>query len=72
MFNSIAEMVAVAEAKGQRLAEVVMQAEVEQSQADLSELRQRMQRRLEVMRSSAEQGLAQPVISLSGISGGNA
>mgnify|MGYP005854996177 CR=1 FL=1 len=72
MFNSMAEMVAVAETKGQRLAEVVIQAEAEQSQADPADLRQRMQHRLEVMRSSAEQGLAQPVISLSGISGGNA
>jgi len=72
MFNSIADMVAVAETKGQRLAEVVIQAEAEQSQADPADLRQRMQRRLEVMRRSVEQGLAAPVISLSGISGGNA
>ncbi len=72
MFNSIADMVAVAETKGQRLAEVVIQAEAEQSQADPADLRQRMQRRLEVMRRSADQGLATPVMSLSGISGGNA
>jgi L-serine dehydratase len=72
MFNSIADMVAVAETKGQRLAEVVIQAEAEQSQADPADLRQRMQRRLEVMRRSADQGLTTPVMSLSGISGGNA
>jgi len=72
MFSSIAEMVSVAEASGQRLSEVVIQAEVEQSQIRPEELRQRMQRQLEVMRRSAEQGLTRPVISLSGISGGNA
>jgi L-serine dehydratase len=72
MFSSIAEMVSIAETNGQRLSEVVIQAEVEQSQARPEELRQRMRRRLEVMRRSAEPGLAQPVISLSGISGGNA
>jgi L-serine dehydratase len=72
MFNSIAEMVSVAETTGQRLSEVVIQAEAEQSQATPEELRQRMARRLTVMRRSAEEGLAEPVGSLSGISGGNA
>lgn len=72
MFSSIAEIVSVAETNGLRLSEVVIQAEAEQSQARPEELRQRMQYQLEVMRRSAEQGLAQPVISLSGISGGNA
>jgi L-serine dehydratase len=72
MFNSMADMVAAAEAAGQRLAEVVIQAEAGQSQADPADLRRRMARRLEVMRRSADQGLAEPVMSLSGISGGNA
>ena len=72
MFSSITEMVAVADANGLRLSEVVIQAEAEQSQATPEELRQRMQHQLEVMRRSAEQGLAQPVMSLSGMSGGNA
>jgi L-serine dehydratase len=72
MFNSMADMVAEAESKGQRLAEVVIQAEAEQSQAEPADLRRRMARRLEVMRQSAGQGLAEPVMSLSGISGGNA
>lgn len=72
MFDSIADMVARAEANNQRLSEVVIQAELEQSRVKCEGLRQRMQRQLEVMRDSAEEGLARPVISLSGISGGNA
>lgn len=68
----MADMVAEAESKGQRLAQVVIQAEAEQSQAEPADLRRRMARRLKVMRQSAAQGLAEPMMSLSGISGGNA
>ncbi|GAB4439905.1 MAG: L-serine ammonia-lyase, iron-sulfur-dependent, subunit alpha [Anaerolineae bacterium] len=72
MFNSIAAMVEQAEAEQQPLGALVQQAEVAQSDATLSQIRERMHKRLAVMRRSAEQGVAQPVMSLSGISGGNA
>ena len=52
--------------------EIVIQAEMEHSGRDREALRSRMRERLEIMRESAEKGLAEPVISLSGISGGNA
>lgn len=72
MFRSIAEMVAAAETEERPLWDVVLQAEADQEQADPADLRRQMQHRLEVMRRSAEQGLEEPVISVSGISGGNA
>ncbi|NJN97195.1 MAG: L-serine ammonia-lyase, iron-sulfur-dependent, subunit alpha, partial [Anaerolineales bacterium] len=72
MFDSIAEMVERAETGGQPLHEIVLQAELAQSGEAREVVWERMRRRLEVMRHSTEQGLAQPVISLSGISGGNA
>lgn len=72
MFRSIAELVSAAETSGQPLAEVIIQAEAEQSRADPEVLRQRMQRRLKVMRSFTQQGLERPIVSLSGLSGGNA
>lgn len=72
MFDSMAEMVERAEAGGQPLHEIVLQAETAQSGDTREAIWARMGRRLEVMRRSTEQGLAQPVISLSGISGGSA
>jgi L-serine dehydratase len=72
MFESIAEMVELAESQGLPLHEIVLRAEVEQSGAHAADLRVRMARRLEVMRSATEKGVSEPVISLSGISGGSA
>ena len=72
MFDSMVEMVERAEASGQSLHEIVFQAEAAQSGEAPETIWARMQRRLEVMRRSTEQGLAQPIISLSGISGGSA
>jgi L-serine dehydratase len=72
MFSSIAEMVSLAETTGQPLSEVVIRAEAEQSRVEPQDLRRRMQRQLEVMRRSADQGVTEPIMSLSGISGGNA
>jgi L-serine dehydratase len=72
MFDSMAEMVERAETGGQPLHEIVLQAETAQSGETRAAIWARMQRRLEVMRHSTEQGLAQPVMSLSGISGGSA
>lgn len=72
MFESIAEMVHLAESQGLPLHEIVQRAETEMSNADRSVVRARMARRLEVMRHATEKGVAEPVISLSGISGGSA
>ncbi len=72
MFDSLAEMVSRCESEGLSLAQLVIQAEAEQCRLPVEDIRARMSRRLEVMRRSAGQGLAEPVISLSGISGGNA
>jgi L-serine dehydratase len=68
----MAEMVERAETNGKPLHEIVLQAELVQSGGTREDIWARMRRRLEVMRHSTEQGLAQPVISLSGISGGSA
>ncbi|MCO6449272.1 MAG: L-serine ammonia-lyase, iron-sulfur-dependent, subunit alpha [Caldilineales bacterium] len=72
MFDSIAEMIRLAESNSLPFHALVLQAEAENSDADPNALRAKMQARLDVMRNSASQGLAEPVISLSGISGGNA
>ncbi|MFN8456804.1 MAG: L-serine ammonia-lyase, iron-sulfur-dependent, subunit alpha [Anaerolineae bacterium] len=72
MFDSMVEMIERAESVGQPLSEIVVQAEVAQSGETREAIWARMQRRLAVMRRSTEQGLAQPIISLSGISGGSA
>lgn len=72
MFSSLAEMVAAAEQQGQPLHEIVITAEVKQSGRTRQDTWERMRQRLLVMRRSAEMGIAQPMRSLSGISGGNA
>ena len=72
MFKSIEDLVSSAEASGQPLSTVIIHAEAEHGRSTPTDLRQRMQRRLEIMRSSAQQGLESPIISLSGLSGGNA
>lgn len=72
MFTSIVDLLSAAESNDQSLSEVIIRAEAEQSRVDSDVLRQRMQRRLDVMRNSAQLGLESPVVSLSGLSGGNA
>lgn len=72
MFSSLAEMVAAAEQQSQPLHEIVITAEVKQSGRTRQDAWERMRQRLLVMRRSAETGVAQPMRSLSGISGGNA
>ncbi len=72
MFTSIAEMVEKAETSGLPLYEVVVRAEAENSHRTPDALRSRMRARLDVMKRAAAQGIAEPVMSLSGISGGSA
>ena len=72
MFDSIAQMVTQADAAGQPLHEIVIAAEMANSGKPREHLLSRMGRRLEIMQRAAAQGIAEPVISLSGISGGSA
>ena len=72
MFSSLAEMVDAAEQQGKPLYDIVITAELKQSRRTREEIWERMRQRLLVMRRSAEMGIAQPVRSLSGISGGSA
>ena len=72
MFDSLAEMIALAETQGQPLHEIVIVREVEQSGRDRQTVWELMHKRLLVMRQSTDEGIARPVRSLSGISGGNA
>lgn len=72
VWDSIAEWVRAAEASGTPLWELALRAEMELSGEPDGVLRERMQRRLEVMRQSVEQGLSQPVRSVSGLTGGAA
>ena len=72
MFESLAEMIALAEKTNRPLHAVVLAREVEITARPREEAWAAMARRLQVMRQSAEEGLARPVHSLSGISGGDA
>ena len=72
MFDSLAQMIALAEDQGQPLHEIVIAREVEQGGRDRQAVWDAMHKRLLVMRQSTEEGIARPVRSLSGISGGSA
>ncbi|MEZ4768037.1 MAG: L-serine ammonia-lyase, iron-sulfur-dependent, subunit alpha [Caldilineales bacterium] len=72
MFESIAQMVAEAQATGQPLYEIVIEAEMASSGKPREHLLSRMARRLEIMQRAAAQGISEPVMSISGISGGSA
>ncbi len=72
MFESLAEMVSLAEAAHRPLHEVVIAREVAISGRPRAEVWATMAHRLEVMRQSTEEGLARPVRSLSGMTGGDA
>jgi len=72
MYSSLAEMVDAAEQQGKPLHDIVITAELKQNRRTREEIWERMRQRLLVMRRSAEMGVAQPVRSLSGISGGSA
>ncbi len=65
-------MIALAQTQGQPLHEIVIAREVEQSGRERQSVWDAMHKRLLVMRQSTEAGIARPVRSLSGISGGNA
>jgi L-serine dehydratase len=72
MFDSIAQLVALAADSGQPLHEVVIQAEMANTGKPRAYLLSRMGKRLEIMQRAASLGIAEPVMSISGISGGSA
>ena len=72
MFGSLEELVNEAAESGESLAGIVITAEMNTSGLARDEVRAKMRRRLAVMHQSAQQGLDEPIRSLSGISGGSA
>ena len=72
MFDSLAEMIALAETKRQPLHQIVISREAALTDRTPEMLWAMMHKRLEVMRHSTEEGVSRPVRSLSGISGGGA
>ena len=72
MFESLAEMIALAETKKQPLHHIIITREAELTDRTPETIWSLMRKRLEVMRHSAEEGVSRPVKSLSGISGGDA
>lgn len=72
MFTAIADLVVQAESEEAPLHEVILKAEVDNYDLPSQTIRARFEERLAVMRKSVQQGLDQPVRSISGMSGGNA
>ncbi|MCB0206744.1 MAG: L-serine ammonia-lyase, iron-sulfur-dependent, subunit alpha, partial [Anaerolineae bacterium] len=72
MFDSIAQLVAEAGVTGHSLHEVIIEAEMANSGKPRDHLMSRMGKRLEIMQRAAAQGISEPVMSISGISGGSA
>jgi L-serine dehydratase len=72
MFESIAQLVSLANNSGQPLYEIVLQAEMANTGRPREYLLSRMAKRLAIMQRAASQGIAEPVMSISGISGGSA
>ena len=72
MFESLQELVSIAESGKKSLAEIVIETEMLTSGSAEADIRLRMQKRLEIMKDSAQKALDKPVKSLSGISGGSA
>ncbi len=72
MFDSIAQMIELAAGRNQPLSEIAIETEIEHSGKGREHVLARMRRRLEIMQRAAAQGIGEPVMSISGISGGNA
>ncbi len=72
MFDSLAEMIALAETQKQPLHQIVIAREAALTDRPPETIWALMCKRLEVMRRSTEEGVSRPVHSLSGISGGDA
>lgn len=71
MFRNVAELVELATFKNMKIAEVMIEQEVEVTGKTREEIISQMERNLEVMENAVERGLA-GVSSLSGLTGGDA
>ncbi|WP_099352386.1 L-serine ammonia-lyase, iron-sulfur-dependent, subunit alpha [Fredinandcohnia onubensis] len=71
MFRNVAELVELATSKNMKIAEVMIEQEVEVTGKTREEIISQMERNLEVMENAVERGLA-GVSSLSGLTGGDA
>lgn len=71
-FNTIKELIEIAEKKGISLAQVVIEREIEITDLTEKEVRQKMKETLEVMRDSVKPALEQDIKSMSGLTGGDA
>lgn len=72
MSNPAAEMINEANTKGKTIWELVLEKEVKQTNKTIAELRKKMKIHLEIMKSSAQSTLTQPVQTLGGIIGADA
>ncbi|WP_079529808.1 L-serine ammonia-lyase, iron-sulfur-dependent, subunit alpha [Halobacillus hunanensis] len=71
MFKNVAELIQIAESKGEKISEVMIQQEMEVKQVSREEIFSQMERNLAVMEEAVEDGL-KGVESHSGLTGGDA
>ena len=71
-YGSLAELVALAEARGGTVSELVLEQQAEQLEESQEQLYERMREQYKVMEASAAQGLKEGVRSASGLTGGDA
>jgi len=71
-FNTIKELIEIAEKKEISLAQVVIDREIEITELSEAEVREKMKETLEVMRESVKPALNQDIKSMSGLTGGDA
>lgn len=72
MFNTGGELLRIANEKGLKLWEVILENEAQVSEVSKEELRNRMKENLLVMRESSTHGLENDIKSISGLIGGDA
>lgn len=71
-YRTVAELVALAQSKGQSIGEVVLQQEIETSGRSKDEIYANMEKSLSVMEQSVQKGISETVMSRSGLTGGDA
>jgi L-serine dehydratase len=71
-FNTVKELIEIAEKKEISLAQVVIDREIEITELSEAEVREKMKETLEVMRESVKPALNQDIKSMSGLTGGDA
>jgi L-serine dehydratase len=72
MYRSIANILDLCAQTNQPLFRVILNTEIDSSNRTEEDLTKEMSRRLEIMRSSVEKGLRSPIVSISGLTKGNA